>query len=83
MVPSDLFRDQPTLHGRGVRLVPLGAENADDFIQGIIDLDPQVRRLTGTHRTFTEVEPRAFAASRPDHHDRGRPTHLRRRHLRR
>ena len=70
MVPSDLFRDQPTLHGRGVRLVPLSAENADDFIPGILDLDPQVRRLTGTHRTFTEVELRAFAASRPDHHDR-------------
>ncbi len=70
MLPPDLFRDQPTLHGRGVRLVPLGAENAADFISSILDLDPEVRRLTGTHRIFTEEELRAFAASRPDHHDR-------------
>lgn len=70
MLPPDLLRDQPTLHGRGVRLVPLGAENAADFIPSILDLDPEVRRLTGTHRIFTEEELRAFAASRPDHHDR-------------
>ncbi|MEU3305734.1 GNAT family protein [Nocardiopsis sp. NPDC006832] len=70
MLPPDPFREQPTLHGRGVRLVPLGAENADDFVPAILDLDPRVRRLTGTHRIFTEEELRAFAASRPDHHDR-------------
>ncbi|WP_211718706.1 GNAT family N-acetyltransferase [Nocardiopsis sp. MG754419] len=70
MVPSDLFRDQPVLHGRGVRLVPLGAENADDLVPHVVDLAPEVRRLTGTHRVFTEADVRAFAASRPDHHDR-------------
>lgn len=70
MLPPDLFRDQPTLVGRGVRLVPLRADNADDFVPAILDLDPEVRRLTGTHRVFTEEELRAFAASRPDHHDR-------------
>ena len=70
MLPSDLFRDQPTLVGRGVRLVPLRADNADDFVPAVLDLDPEVRRLTGTHRVFTEEELRAFAASRPDHHDR-------------
>lgn len=70
MLPSDPFRDQPTLLGRGVRLVQVSADNADDFIPAILDPDPEVRRLTGTHQVFTEERLRSFAVSRPDHHDR-------------
>lgn len=70
MLPSDPFRDQPTLLGRGVRLVQVSADNVGDFIPTILDLDPEVRRLTGTHQVFTEEGLRSFATSRPDHHDR-------------
>ncbi|MEU2949244.1 GNAT family N-acetyltransferase [Nocardiopsis alba] len=70
MIPVDALRDQPVLLGRGVRLVPLDADNADPFIASLLDMDPEVRRMTGTHKRFTEEELRAFAASRPDRHDR-------------
>lgn len=63
MVPSDVFRDQPVLVGERVRLEPLGAVNASEVIPRVVDLDPEVRRLTGTHREFTpEQLLRVFAA---------------------
>lgn len=70
MVPPDLFRDQPVLTGTGVRLEPLDAGTGESFVRSIVDMDPEVRRLTGTHRRFTEEELRDWVATRPDHHDR-------------
>ncbi|GAA1463661.1 GNAT family N-acetyltransferase [Nocardiopsis exhalans] len=53
MVPSDVFRDQPVLVGERVRLEPLGPANGKELIPALVDMDPQVRRLTGTHQEFT------------------------------
>ncbi|MEU3015803.1 MULTISPECIES: GNAT family protein [unclassified Nocardiopsis] len=70
MVPPDVFRHQPALTGDRVRLDPLTAANADDLVPGLVDMDPQVRRLTGTHREFTaEGLVRLFTA-REHQHDR-------------
>lgn len=70
MVPPDVFRDQPELTGTRVRLVPLDAESGEALVRPIVDMDPEVRRLTGTHRRFTEDALRRWYATRPDHHDR-------------
>jgi RimJ/RimL family protein N-acetyltransferase len=70
MVPPDVFRDQPALHGTRVRLVPLDAESGEALLGPMVDMDPEVRRLTGTHRRFTGDELRRWYATRPDHHDR-------------
>ncbi len=70
MVPADLFRDQPVLTGARVRLEPLDAVTGEHIIEPLPNMDPEVRRLTGTHREFTEEELRRRAATRPAHHDR-------------
>ncbi|MDT0328175.1 GNAT family N-acetyltransferase [Nocardiopsis lambiniae] len=70
MIPADVFRDQPVLTGEAVELRPLDAETGAPFIAAALDMDPEVRRLTGTHREFTEEEPAEWARTRPDHHDR-------------
>jgi RimJ/RimL family protein N-acetyltransferase len=70
MVPPDVFRDQPVLTGERVRLEPLDARTGEHFIGPLLDMDPEVRRLTGTHRRFTREELARWAATRPDHHDR-------------
>ncbi|MEE2039549.1 GNAT family protein [Nocardiopsis sp. CT-R113] len=70
MIPPDVFRDQPALHGTKVRLVPLDAESGEALVGPLVDMDPEVRRLTGTHREFTEDALRRWYATRPDHHDR-------------
>lgn len=68
MIPSDVFRDLPVLTDDRVRLVPLGEEHFDG-VRRMLD-DPEVRRLTGTHHTFTDEEVRRLLATRSDHHDR-------------
>ncbi|XKK41406.1 GNAT family N-acetyltransferase [Nocardiopsis sp. ARC36] len=70
MVPPDVFRDQPALHGTKVRLVPLDAGSGEALVGPTVDMDPEVRRFTGTHRRFTEDVLRRWYATRPDHHDR-------------
>ncbi len=70
MVPPDVFRDQPVLTGERVRLEPLDARTGEHFIEPVLRMDPEVRRLTGTHREFTREELVRWAATRPDHHDR-------------
>ncbi|WP_201295036.1 MULTISPECIES: GNAT family N-acetyltransferase [unclassified Nocardiopsis] len=70
MVPADVFRDQPVLSGPRVRLEPLDAVTGEYFVEPLLNMDAEVRRLTGTHRRFTEEELRRWAATRPDHHDR-------------
>ncbi len=70
MVPADLFRDQPVLTGARIRLEPLDAVTGEHIIEPLLNMDPEVRRLTGTHRRFTEEELRCWAATRPAHHDR-------------
>ncbi|MFD3685681.1 GNAT family N-acetyltransferase [Nocardiopsis sp. NPDC058631] len=70
MIPPDVFRDQPALHGTKVRLVPLDAKSGEALVGPIVDMDPEVRRFTGTHHEFTEDALRRWYATRPDHHDR-------------
>ncbi|GHC96078.1 aminoglycoside N(6')-acetyltransferase [Nocardiopsis terrae] len=70
MVPPDVFRDQPVLVGDRVRLEPLGVANAGEVIPGMVDMDPQVRRLTGTHREFTAEQLLRVFAAWEQRHDR-------------
>jgi RimJ/RimL family protein N-acetyltransferase len=70
MVPSDVFRAQPVLTGGRVRLDPLDGENGAALVDDYVDMDPQVRRLTGTHQRFTADALRTWFATRPDQHDR-------------
>lgn len=70
MIPPDVFRDQSTLSDGRVRLEPLNAETGAPLIGSLVDMDPEVRRLTGTHQRFTEEMLRGWQRSRPEHHDR-------------
>ncbi|HEY2551389.1 MAG TPA: GNAT family protein [Streptosporangiaceae bacterium] len=68
MIRPDVFRDQPTLTGPAVRLEPLGSKHFDAMWMSVAE--PEVRMLTGTHRSFTEAEIRDWLATRQEHHDR-------------
>ncbi|MFE3461071.1 GNAT family N-acetyltransferase [Nocardiopsis aegyptia] len=70
MVPPDVFREQPVLTGGRVRLEPLDGENGAALVDDYVDMDPVVRRLTGTHQRFTPEVLRDWFATRPDQHDR-------------
>ncbi|WP_460757715.1 GNAT family N-acetyltransferase [Nocardiopsis oceani] len=70
MVPTDVFRDQPSLLGQRVRLEPLGAGNANDLIPSTVDMDPEVRRFTGTHQEFTAEQLLKVFAAWEQRHDR-------------
>ena len=70
MVPPDVFRDQPVLVGERVRLEPLGAANGEELVPGLVDMDPDVRRLSGTHQGFTAEQLRTVFADREQRHDR-------------
>ena len=58
----------PTLRGERVLLRPLGPRDADDVWADL--QDPEGRRLTGTHRTFTYEEIVTYCASRAAQTDR-------------
>ncbi len=58
----------PTLRGERVLLRPLGPQDADALWADL--QDSEVRRLTGTHRTFTFQEIAAYCASRAEQTDR-------------
>lgn len=70
MIAPDALRDQPALAGDRVWLEPLDARTGEHLIRDYVDMDPRMRRLTGTHRRFGEEELRRWTASRPDHQDR-------------
>lgn len=70
MLSPDIFRDQPVLTGDRVRLEPLDADTGEHFIGPVLDMDPEVRRCTGTHKRFTEEGLRRWVATRPDQYDR-------------
>ncbi len=55
---------QKVLRGPRVTLRPLDERDADDQMRAV--QDPQMRRLTGTHRTFTRADIEAWLASRRD-----------------
>ena len=62
------FADKPTLTGERVILRPLIAADAEPFFASLDD--PEIARLTGTHRTFTFEEIRNWAATRQAAEDR-------------
>jgi RimJ/RimL family protein N-acetyltransferase len=68
VIAADVFRDQPTLVGKRVRLEPL----TEAVFEGVWSMlqDPEGRRLTGTHAGFAPDEVREWLASRGDQHDR-------------
>ncbi|AOS61258.1 GNAT family N-acetyltransferase [Actinoalloteichus hymeniacidonis] len=68
MSRADVFRDQSTLIGSMVRLEPQ-TERHFDGIWAML-ADEESKKLTGTHRTFTEDEIRNWLRTRADHHDR-------------
>ena len=68
MIDPEFFRDQVTLTTANLRLEPLGPEHFDGAWAAL--QDPEARRLTGTHTTFTEEQVRAWLESRADAHDR-------------
>lgn len=68
MLPDDVFRDQPVLTGARVRLVPLTDAVLDDYWDFLHE--PEGRRLTGTHATFTREQVAAYLVGRPQQHDR-------------
>jgi RimJ/RimL family protein N-acetyltransferase len=68
VVPDDVFRDQPVLTGRRVRLVPLTPAFLEDYWEFL--QEPEGRRLTGTHATSTREQVVAYLESRPRQLDR-------------
>jgi RimJ/RimL family protein N-acetyltransferase len=62
------FIPRPTLVGDLVLLRPVGPED----VPGLVEMlgDPEGRRLTGTHREFTEQQAQTWYATRADHDDR-------------
>ena len=59
---------QAVLHGPRVTLRTLAEGDAADMLRAV--RDPELRRLTGTHRVFTEDDILAWARSRADAPDR-------------
>lgn len=68
MINTSALRAQPTLVGKGVRLVPLAAEHTDAYFAA--GLDEEIRRLTGTHRHLTYAQAREWCESRAESTDR-------------
>lgn len=58
----------PTIHGDRVLLRPLGSQDTDALWEDV--QDPEGRRLTGTHRSFTYEEIAAYCTSRASQTDR-------------
>ncbi|APU12475.1 GNAT family N-acetyltransferase [Actinoalloteichus fjordicus] len=68
MIRADVFRDQPVLHGRSIRLEPQTERHFDGIWRMLGD--EESNRLTGTHQQFTEPQIRQWLATRREHHDR-------------
>lgn len=68
MLNLEAVADKPTLVGERVRLVPLDASHAPALFAGVND--PEVSRLTGTHRVFSYSDVEEYAATRAEQTDR-------------
>lgn len=68
MIPVDYFRDQVTLETSNLRLEPLGPQHFDGAWSAL--QDDESKRLTGTHKSFTQQQIRDWLAGRADEHDR-------------
>jgi len=68
MIDLSALRENPTLAGEHVSLVPLSAAHADDFFEST--RDEEIRRLTGAHRRPDYEEIRDWCATRADQIDR-------------
>ncbi|GLU48951.1 GNAT family N-acetyltransferase [Nocardiopsis ansamitocini] len=68
MIDMTALREKPVLAGEHVRLVPLTEEHAEVFHAST--LDPEVRRLTGTHRFLDRKEAEDWCATRDAQADR-------------
>ncbi len=62
------FAETPTVEADGVRLRPLGPDDAEAMLRDLDD--PEAMRLTGTHDSFTADAIRRWCATRADHDDR-------------
>ncbi len=68
MTRADLFRDQPVLTGKLVRLEPLAETVLEDHLVGLAD--PEIGRLTGSHASFDRAQVQQWLATRAQQHDR-------------
>ncbi len=68
MIASDVFHDQPVLHGATVRLEPLTVAVLEEYLPALGDAE--VARLTGTHATFERAGVEEWLRTRSDHSDR-------------
>lgn len=68
MTALEVLVDQPVLHGRTVRLEPLGPDVLEDYLRGL--QDPEVRRLTGTHAVHDRAAVERWLRGRAAEHDR-------------
>ena len=68
VIVVDVFRHQPVIVGRNVRLEPLTPAVLEDYVRALDE--PEVRRLTGSHATFDRPQIERWLATRQDHHDR-------------
>lgn len=64
----DVFRDQPVLTGKRVRLEPLTRAVLEDYLAALAE--PEVHRLTGARATVDRPKIEAWLATRGEHHDR-------------
>ncbi|GAA3728467.1 GNAT family N-acetyltransferase [Salinactinospora qingdaonensis] len=68
MIDLSALRDNPTLSGDRVCLVPLTGEHADDYYRAT--QDAETRRLTGSHHSVTYEEAHEYCRSRQHQFDR-------------
>lgn len=68
MVDTAAILRKPTLVGKSVTLVPLGPEHAEAL--HAFTAEPDLRRLTGTHRRFTREDIELWCAGRAEQDDR-------------
>ncbi|HLU95834.1 MAG TPA: GNAT family protein [Thermobifida alba] len=68
MIDLSVLRSKPVLVGERVRLVPLAPEHADALYTSLHD--PEIRRLTGTHRLPDRAEVEQWCRSRADDDER-------------
>ncbi|WP_407549158.1 GNAT family protein [Streptomyces sp. Pv4-95] len=68
MIDASALSEKPVLPGSRIRLAPLSIRHATAF--HATTLDPETRRLTGTHRRFTPEDIRAWCSGRADQKDR-------------
>ncbi|MFE3883293.1 GNAT family N-acetyltransferase [Streptomyces lydicus] len=68
MIDATALSEKPVLTGDRIRLTPLSARHAAAFHASAVD--PETRRLTGTHHDFTLEELQAWCAGRADCPDR-------------